>query len=157
MTTLSYEEKYHSRFWAKIIKTESCWIWTAAKNQYGYGYFSYPGGQRAHRFSYEIHRGKIPDELVIDHICRKKDCINPDHLRAVTHKENTLCGLGLAAKNAEKTHCKYGHEFSLENTYIRKSGNRTERTCRICAKHRDQRRQSQRKIQRRIKKLKRES
>lgn len=79
-----------SRFWEKVNKTGECWIWTASKRGPGYGQCSL-GGRRqgyAHRFSYEIHFGSIPAGMVIDHICHNKLCVKPDHLQAVTPKQN---------------------------------------------------------------------
>lgn len=78
------------RFWKKVDKTASCWNWTAAKNYLGYGSFSTGTSQscQAHRYSYELAKGPIPEGLVIDHKCHNPSCVNPDHLRAVTQKQN---------------------------------------------------------------------
>ncbi len=65
----------------------------------------------AHRVSYELHKGPIPDGLFIDHICRTRCCVNPNHLRAVTHAQNMAYGIV-----AQRTHCNNGHLFSPENT-----------------------------------------
>jgi len=76
------------RFWEKVDKTETCWNWTAGQ-QKGYGAFSIarrPTG--AHRYSYAAVHGPIPDGLEIDHICHNRLCVNPQHLRAVTSKQN---------------------------------------------------------------------
>lgn len=84
-----------------------------------------------HRLAYEEAKGKIPEGLVIDHLCMKPNCINPDHLEAVTNAEN----LRRAAKwGGNKTHCNYGHEFTPENTYIEnvKGKHWTKRSCRTC-------------------------
>jgi hypothetical protein len=77
------------RFWAKVEKTEGCWEWTASKWASGYGQISV--GRRmeaAHRVSYELAFGAIPDGLAVDHICRNKGCVRPSHLRPATHKQN---------------------------------------------------------------------
>lgn len=71
----------------------------------------------AHRLAYEIFREPIPNGLVIDHLCKKHDCVNPDHLEPVTNKINILRGTGITAIAALKTHCYLGHEFTTENTY----------------------------------------
>jgi len=77
------------RFWAKVNKTEECWIWTGASTRgYGNCYF---GGRymRAHRVSFQLANPGINiTGLNIDHICHNPSCVKPDHLRAVTHKQN---------------------------------------------------------------------
>jgi hypothetical protein len=120
------------RFWAKVKKTDTCWLWTACIHPQGYGVWSYDKRMvKPHRFSYEIHKGIIPPGLVIDHLCRVRNCVNPEHLEAVTNKENILRGEGLSGKNSRKTHCNDGHEFTPSNTYVNSNG---ERRCRICSR-----------------------
>lgn len=82
------------RFWSKVDKSGDCWEWTASRYNYGHGQFFIGPNRRsrcrpAHRVSYEMANGPIPDSLVIDHICHNPPCVNPAHLRAVTQKENT--------------------------------------------------------------------
>lgn len=74
------------RFWEKVNKTKTCWLWIACKNKAGYGSFN--GGEYAHRFSYEELVGEIPKGLQIDHLCRVRHCVNPKHLEAVTNQVN---------------------------------------------------------------------
>lgn len=111
-----------------------CWIWTSNKSQKGYGIISIMGKKhRAHRVSYLEAYGTIPEGLVLDHTCRNRLCCNPKHLRAVTSKENILCGEGLAAMNAKKTHCKRGHPLHGDNLRVKIRSNRApERVCRQC-------------------------
>lgn len=104
------------RFWSKVEKTDTCWLWTGSLASGGYGSFNYKYKHyRAHRLSYEQIRGEIPKGLVLDHLCRVRSCVNPDHLEAVTHRVNILRGIGGSAVNAKKTHCKNGHLLSGDN------------------------------------------
>ena len=72
----------------------------------------------AHRVAYEIIKGKIPDGLDLDHLCRNKVCVNPDHLEAVTRRENLMRGNTIIAKEVKQTHCKRGHPLSGNNLYF---------------------------------------
>ena len=134
-------------FWGNIKKTELCWLWRGTIDNNGYGKFQvtlrrlFSRVISAHRFSYEIHIGKIPNGLCLDHICRVRNCVNPAHLEAVSHRENVLRGEGHSAKNARKTHCKNGHEFTYENTRIKKNA----RNCIECARSYDRMRYNKHK------------
>ena len=81
-----------TRFWAKVNKSETCWNWTGGKTTAGYGMFARGGrggGQAmAHRYSWEMANGPIPEGMVIDHTCHNPSCVNPDHLRVATYKQN---------------------------------------------------------------------
>jgi hypothetical protein len=81
---------WFNRFAAKVnVATGECWTWTAARNQAGYGFFRLDNRMRlAHRLSYELANGTLDDNVILDHICRNRACINPDHLREVTQKQN---------------------------------------------------------------------
>lgn len=122
-----------ARFWSRVGKTNNCWLWTGGQKGAGYGRFSFKSEDiLAHRFSYELFKGEIPIELEIDHLCRVRNCVNPDHLEAVTRKVNVLRGDSFSATNSKKTHCKQGHEFTPENTYQYSK----QRKCKTCTKER---------------------
>ena len=108
-----------------------CWLWLGSIAG-GYGrYGKGPGTTMAHRIAWEMEHGPIPDGLELDHLCRVRRCVNPSHLELVTHRENVLRGEGIAAREAVQTHCKYGHEFTPENTLPQSCGRRGRR-CREC-------------------------
>lgn len=123
-----------ARFWAKVLIGDDCWEWTASKDGPGYGIFRLNRRlYKAHRISYELLVGKIPDGLVIDHLCRNRACVNPSHMEPVTNRENILRGEGLAAKQARQTHCKYGHPLFGSNLYVLPRGSKKGmRQCREC-------------------------
>lgn len=119
MTTLLATTHVADRFWAKVVKTTTCWRWQGAPQSRGYGIFSV--GPRhsvrrllAHRVAWELTRGLIPDGLTIDHLCGVKLCVNPDHLEVVTRAENTV-------RAHMKSHCIRGHLMS-ETRRIDRSG-----------------------------------
>lgn len=118
------------RIWAQLVVVENCWEWTGTTSNRGYGYI-YVAGRYvpAHRASYEIFRGPIPDGMTLDHLCRNRRCVNPHHLEIVSGRENTLRGVGPTAANSKKTHCIHGHPFDEKNTYHETP---TIRRCRTC-------------------------
>lgn len=106
-----------------------CWLWTASLNRRGYAQFNSTGDMvEAHRFIYRMTYGEVPKGLVLDHKCNVRSCVNPDHLKPSTQRDNILRGNGMSARNARKTHCFRGHEFTEDNIYWSKEGRR----CRLC-------------------------
>lgn len=129
--------EYYGRFMEKVHpQQDGCWGWTAEKIYSGYGRFRLPGrnGRKvlAHRLSYEMFVGPIATGLHIDHTCRNRSCVNPDHLETVTHQENVRRG-DSGKYLRERTHCVRGHEFTKENTYLRPEGGRGCKVCRARA------------------------
>lgn len=77
------------RFWSKVDASGDCWEWTGGRTDTDYGLFNVDRRMvKAYRFSYELLVGPIPDGLEIDHLCRMRHCVNPDHLEPVTRSEN---------------------------------------------------------------------
>lgn len=117
----------------KIIKKKGCWLWIGYITNNGYGMIHYKRKtDYSHRVSYQIFKGKIPENKELDHLCRNRSCINPKHLEPVIRSENALRGLGpkkLGLLNSSKKKCQNGHFFNKKNTYYRKSGGRACRPC----------------------------
>lgn len=119
------------RFWVKVDRTQDCWIWLGLRKKNSrYGKFWANGKMMpTHRYSYEQSNGPIPVGLEIDHLCRRPECIRPDHLEAVTHRENNKRSKSITSLNSVKTHCLRGHIFDLFNTRVDLYGKRVCRTC----------------------------
>jgi hypothetical protein len=104
-----------------------CVLWTGPLDEKGYGHLVLNGRNiRVHQASYIAYIGEVPPGLEIDHLCRVRHCVNPDHLEAVTHRENILRGEGPSAQHARKTQCLRGHEFDA----VTRDGRRQCNTCR---------------------------
>lgn len=118
------------------IDGNGCWIWKLSVGSHGYGNAFIGGASMvAHRVSYAAFVGELLPKMVIDHLCKVRRCVNPGHLEQVTQKMNIYrtnnAGILVAAKkNAQKTHCPSGHEYTNENVYIYRGS----RICRLCHK-----------------------
>ena len=125
------------RFWSRVDKSGDCWLWTGGRTSEGYGRFWLNGKSvLAHRVAYALAHGQLPgDGYQLDHVCRVRLCVR--HLEPVTIRENLMRSSATwAARNAAKTHCKHGHEFTDANTYRAPDG---QRMCRECARASDRR------------------
>lgn len=124
----------HDRFWAKVLKTDDCWLWQASCSPNGYGQFGHEG---AHRVALRLVGTSLPVGTHVDHLCRVQRCVNPEHLEVVTPSENVRRGYAppiaaarMRAWSASRTHCKWGHELTEANTYI--TPREGWRVCRAC-------------------------
>jgi len=136
------------RFWKRVVlgNGDECWKWAGLIDRKGYGRYCNRvfGTHLAHRISYLLLVGPIPDGKELDHVCRNRGCVNPAHLEPVTHHVNLLRGNGIVSANKLKTHCPQGHPYEGENLICR----RGTRECRICYKKHaaeNQRRRQQKK------------
>lgn len=126
------------RFLSRINKTPNCWEWIGELNKDGYGRFLVKETQKywmVHRLALSLVGIRIPKNKVVDHICRNRKCVNPEHLRIVTPYENIMDerSLAMGRLNKEKTHCVRGHEFEKVGYYlIATSPYKKDRTSRVC-------------------------
>lgn len=115
-----------------------CWEWSGRIDRGGYGTFSVRGRKTlAHRSAYELMFEPIPAGKHLDHLCRNRRCCNPLHLEPVSCRENLLRGDTFQARNAAKTHCPAGHEYTPDNTYLYPDGRRRCIACRRIADNMD--------------------
>lgn len=124
------------RFWSKVEPTGFCWLWKESTVK-GHGSFFLSraeGKAYSHRWAYEHLVGPIPEGLELDHLCRVRHCVNPDHLEPVTRRENFLRGYAIGARSVREGKCRKGHEYTPENTYTRNDGRG--RMCRTCGRDR---------------------
>jgi hypothetical protein len=113
------------------VDERGCWIWKTRK-AHGYAQFRVNGKiYIAHRYFYEFYNStKIPPGMYLDHLCRRKACVNPKHLELVTPRENNLrCSYNPSTVNSKKTECIHGHPLTEDNVYVTPAGARQCRTC----------------------------
>lgn len=129
---------------APVDGLDECWVWTGAVNNAGYGQIGVgskvDGTNRmrsVHRIVYENRVGPIDEGLVLDHMCRRPRCVNPEHLEPVTQRVNNHRG----ATNAAKTHCSQGHPYNGDNLYYCPPDRRR---CRACDRARNRARRERR-------------
>lgn len=122
------------RFWSKVQKTDECWLWGGHICTQGYGQMNVRGRDvLAHRLSYQLLVGEIPEGLELDHLCRIRTCVNPAHLEPVTHAENMKRMLNSVTR-PQQILCKQGHV--LDGIRTRKTGGRYCKTCNLESKRR---------------------
>jgi HNH endonuclease len=118
------------RLWARVEKSPGpCWVWTGALTG-GYGSIRVDGrATYTHRMAYELLVGPVPEGLHLDHLCRNRRCVRPDHLEAVTCHVNVMRGIGPTAVNKRKKVCKRGHALTPDNVRVNARGYRNCLTC----------------------------
>lgn len=135
------------RILRKVSPGDGCWTWggTILGDGYGQAWLGRQYRHRqayAHRIVYELLVGPIPEGLQLDHLCRVRSCVRPDHLEPVTCQVNILRGFNRAALNARKVQCIRGHVMDDDNVYVAPSGGRRCRTCRRAERRRRRRKEA---------------
>ncbi len=126
------------RFDAKWIPEPNtgCWLWTGYVRDNGYGSFAVDSPatkpSKAHRAAWVLYRGPIPKGMCLDHTCRERSCVNPDHLRVVTKQINTIENSdSIPARNARKAFCP---KCKQPYDHVPRPGRPNGRTCRHCSR-----------------------
>ena len=148
------------RFWEKVDKHgpmfngSACWVWTAFKHPDGYGAFWAAAGKmvRAHRWVYANLEGPILEGLELDHLCRNRACVNPDHLEPVDHRVNVQRGLTSALRplgqiGARGSLCVNGHAYGVANIFVTSAGYRECRQCRQTSFQKAKAKRKQRRLE----------
>lgn len=126
------------RLYQYIEKTDTCWLWTGNTDSLGYGRLFMPSGTvLAHRLSYQFHKGEVPQDLELDHLCRVRHCVNPDHLEPVSHQENVL--------RAKPSTCPRGHDYDRR---VKNPDGSSKRVCSICRRASQRRFEQQKRLAR---------
>lgn len=112
------------RFWAKVHKTATCWLWTGARKETGYGLFKFQGTARsAHRMAYILSGKRLLPGVELDHRCENRHCVRPSHLRSTRHAAHMI-------RHARgRVVCRRGHPITRVSHYLSARG---ERVCRLC-------------------------
>ena len=133
--TLANQPKIKERLFSYSETKNDCRLWKGVRKAEGYCQININGKFfGVHRVAYTLNKGAIPNGYVVDHLCGVRQCINPDHLEAVTQQENAKRATrSLTTINAKKTHCIRGHTFDKDNTY-RRPNNPNKRDCKACMK-----------------------
>ena len=123
-------------FWSNVDATGPCWQWTAGRSQ-GYGRCAVAGGRMmlAHQWAYEHLVGPVPGNMTLDHLCRNRACVNPDHLEVVTRGVNALRGTSPLILAHRQRRCPRGHKDWAPN-------GRKGVTCRVCKRERERARRA---------------
>jgi len=130
------------RFQAKFIvdPNTGCWLWTASTKSFGYAQFNdgvTEGMVYAHRWSFQHFVGPVPAGKELDHLCRVRHCVNPQHLEPVTRRVNLARGVG-PRRGPQKSHCPQGHPYDQNNTRVRNTPRGTKRICKTCERSQEQ-------------------
>lgn len=119
-----------AKFWTKVDRSGSCWLWVGPLKKDGYGIAAFDGRTRqVHRVAYELAVGSIPAKFTVDHLCRVRNCVRPEHLELVNGAENTRRAQEANGTGQYATHCPQGHPYDEVNTYVDKRGFRYCKTC----------------------------